>query len=165
MSTKVNEVTNDSDHANSDEREATELQSYNPPAIRNAASVTTAADDNSYSVRTNRLKRQRPDTFLELIGAFWTRHVVVAVPHEACRDHFGAFFSIIFWRHWLWIRYGTLLGVPRFFRCIAASILSCELLASVCVPLPEVHHCPQWRVPTRRSPAQTRKLYATCFLF
>ena len=99
MSTRVNRASNDLGHSNSDEREATELQSYAQPAVRNAASVTTAADDDLCSVRTNRLKRQCPGSVLDSIRSFWTRHVVVTVSHEACRDHFGRSF-LQAWPDW-----------------------------------------------------------------
>ena len=85
MSTKADHATNSQD----DEREATELQPYDQPAIRNAASTTTAADNDLDSVRTNRLKRQRPRTILDLIRSFWKRHVSVTVSYDDCRDHLG----------------------------------------------------------------------------
>lgn len=107
MSTKVNRTSNDSDHA---EREATELQSYNQPALRTAASVTTAADDDVHSVRTNRLKRQCPESVWESIGAFWSRHVVVTVSHEACRDHFG---GSLFLLGLGWFRLVSWIDTPR----------------------------------------------------
>jgi hypothetical protein len=56
MSANVESSTNESNDARNDEREATELQSYEQHAVRNAASVTTTVDDDNHSVRINRLK-------------------------------------------------------------------------------------------------------------
>ncbi len=92
MSNQLHESTNiaeDAADADRNDQEATELHIYEQSAIRNAVSVTTAADDDLYSVRTNKLKRQKPLTALESISAFWKRHVSVTVSHEDCRDHLG----------------------------------------------------------------------------
>lgn len=124
MSNRVNRATNDLDHANSDEREATELQSYNQSANRNAASVTTAADDDFYSVRTNRLKRQCPESILDSIRSFWSRHVVVTVSREACRDHFGRSFFYL-GRDWPLGRLWIYLGLHHFLLHTAVLIWGC----------------------------------------
>lgn len=90
MSTKAERTTNKSDHLNDDEREATELRAYTTQAATlNAASVTTAADDGTRAVPTNRPERQGAGSILDSTRAFWARHVAVTVSHEACRDHFG----------------------------------------------------------------------------
>lgn len=107
MSAKPDRAATDLNPADSDEREAAELQPYNQPAIRNAASVMTAADDDARSVRTNRLKRQSPQSLLDSVRSFWARHVVVTVPQEACRDHFGGWIlsfetEWLFDQIWIW---------------------------------------------------------------
>ncbi len=95
MSANVESSTNESNDARNDEREATELQSYEQHAVRNAASVTTTVDDDNHSVRINRLKRQCPKSVLGSIRAFWKQQIAVTVSRDDCRDHFGRFVSIV----------------------------------------------------------------------
>jgi len=127
MSTKADRATNKSDHLNDDEQEATELQAYtNRHAIRNAPAVTTAADDGSRSVPTNRPERQGPGSIPGSIRAFWARHVVVTVSQEACRDHFGEV-DLLLGTHWAFgsITYGFFLAFSRFGLLTAVSFGGC----------------------------------------
>ncbi|KAL8805378.1 MAG: hypothetical protein Q9223_005463 [Gallowayella weberi] len=70
-------ISNDDTEQN--EREATELHKIN-------GNVTNARELNG-SATPFAQTGGRPST--SILKTFWNRHVVVCVPHEACRDHFA----------------------------------------------------------------------------
>ncbi|KAL8681643.1 MAG: hypothetical protein Q9186_002240 [Xanthomendoza sp. 1 TL-2023] len=63
-----------------DEREATELHDIN------FTTITTARELNGSATPSAQTAGSRSTSTLK---TFWKRHVVVRVPHEACRDHFA----------------------------------------------------------------------------
>jgi len=71
------------------ELEATELHDYqNGAHSRPPSSTTTAMDVDAGTGDLEPLPRPRRSG-ADVIGGFWKRHVVVTVPHDACRDHLG----------------------------------------------------------------------------
>lgn len=74
--------------------EATELHDVTnstkpePSQGANASSGCGASPETSpVRMRTSVSKRTQAPT--SALGRFWVRHVVVAVPHDNCRDHLG----------------------------------------------------------------------------
>ena len=75
-----------------DEREATELGDYENAHRSPPVNPTTTVMDNEAIGTNMEPPRNRRKSAADMIRTFWKRHVVVIVPHEACRDHFGTYF-------------------------------------------------------------------------
>ena len=84
-------ITEESRENDADELEATELRNYEDPAHSPQHSSTTTAMDADVNGTNVQPRLRHTVTIVDKISAFWKRHVVVIVSHEACRDHFGAY--------------------------------------------------------------------------
>lgn len=96
QSTDATEQWRDRDDA---DLEATELHDVtNSPAAQpseaaNASSADGPSPDTSpLQLRPTVGQRRKAPT--SALGRFWVRHVVVAVPHNKCRDHLGKTWSL-----------------------------------------------------------------------